>query len=47
MFKKIFAIAVALSALGLVLAGCQSGGEAGGGETPKASDAEKTGGDGK
>lgn len=46
MFKKIFAIAVALSALGLVLAGCQSGGEAGGGETPKAGET-KTEGEGK
>lgn len=32
--KKIFAIAVALSALGLIMAGCQSG-DAGGGDTPK------------
>lgn len=31
--KKIFAIMVALSALGLVMAGCQGGGESGG-ETP-------------
>lgn len=46
MFKKIFAIAVALSALGLVLAGCQSGGEAGG-DAPKAEGETKTEGEGK
>jgi hypothetical protein len=42
MSKKIFTLAIALSALGLILAGCQSGGDAGstgaGGSSPAAGD---------